>query len=146
MTNDLEVREPTSPQAAGAAQGNPNVTRVVIADDDPETLDLLIEVLHGPVIEIRKAVSGAELVDLLAEHGPFDLIVTDVDMPWLNGLAVVRAARAAEIQSPVLFISGDSRPDLVAAIECLGNSRLLRKPVVVSTLRKTVEEMLAGVS
>jgi DNA-binding NarL/FixJ family response regulator len=82
---------------------------------------------------------------LLAEQGPFDLIVTDIDMPWMEGLAVIRSARAAEIQAPVLFISGISRPDIPIAVERLGNSKLLRKPITVSTLRKTVSEMLEGV-
>ena len=122
------------------------VARVAIADDDPEALQLLSDILCSPTVEICKAASGAELVILLAEQGPFDLIVTDIDMPWMEGLAVIRSARAAEIQAPVLFISGISRPDLPIAVERLGNSRLLRKPFAVSTLRKTVSEMLCGVS
>jgi DNA-binding NarL/FixJ family response regulator len=59
---------------------------------------------------------------------------------------VIRSARAAEIDAPVLFISGLSRPDLLETVERLGNAKLLRKPVTVSTLRQTVSEMLGGVS
>ena len=122
------------------------VVRVAIADDDPEALELLGEILSGPFIEIHKAASGAELVVLLADQGPFGLVVTDIDMPWMEGVAVIRAARAAEIKVPVLFVSGISRPDLLATIERLGNAKLLRKPISPSTLRETVSEMLAGVS
>jgi CheY-like chemotaxis protein len=122
------------------------VVRVAIADDDPEALELLGEILRSPVIEIHQAASGAELVVLLAEQGPFDLVVTDIDMPWMEGLAVIRSARAAEIGVPVLFISGISRPDFGETIERLGNARLLRKPISVSTLREAVSEMLPGVS
>jgi CheY-like chemotaxis protein len=146
MTNDQAVRETDTPDRRQTAQTEPMVARVAIADDDPEALELLGEILRGPAIEVSKAASGAELVVLLAEEGPFDLIVTDIDMPWMEGLAVIRSVRAAEIHSPVLFVSGLARPDLPAVIERLGNARLLRKPIAAATLRRTVSEMLGVVS
>ena len=118
------------------------MSRVAIADDDPEALDLLGDILGGPMTEICKAASGAELVVLLAEQGPFDLIVTDVNMPWMEGIAAIRSARASEIQAPVIVISGVSRPSLAAEVERLGNARLLRKPILVSALRQAVRELL----
>ena len=146
MMNDQAVCEPRDPDRLRTAQMGAMVVRVAIADDDPEALELLGEILRGPAVEICAAASGAELVVLLAEQGPFDLIVTDIDMPWMEGLAVIRSARAANIQAPVLLVSGLARPDLLSAIERLGNARLLRKPIAVSTLRQTVGEMLGGVS
>jgi CheY-like chemotaxis protein len=125
---------------------DPVMARVLIADDDPEALDLLGDILSSPAVEISRATSGAELVVLLIEQGPFDLIVTDIDMPWMEGLAVIRSARAAQIHAPVLFVSGLSRPDLPAIVERLGNAKLVRKPIAVAALRKTVGEMLGGVS
>jgi two-component system cell cycle response regulator CtrA len=142
MTSKQTIQERSSPDPLRTPTGDLAVRRVVVADDDPEALDLLSEILRSPTIEISKVVSG--LVFLLAEQGPFDLIVTDIDMPYMEGVAVIRSARAAEIETPVLFVSGISRPDLPAAIERLGNSRLLRKPIEVSTLRQAVKEMLEG--
>jgi CheY-like chemotaxis protein len=144
MTSKQTIQERSSPDPLRTPTGDLAVRRVVVADDDPEALDLLSEILRSPTIEISKVVSGTGLVFLLAEQGPFDLIVTDIDMPYMEGVAVIRSARAAEIETPVLFVSGISRPDLPAAIERLGNSRLLRKPIEVSTLRQAVKEMLEG--
>jgi len=118
------------------------VAKIAIADDDPETLDLLGDILSCPTTVIYKAASGSELVMLIAQQGPFDLIVTDVDMPWLNGIDAIRSARGSEVQSPVLVISGLSRPGLADEVERLGNARLLRKPICVSALRKAVSELL----
>ena len=146
MTSEQTVRESSSRFWPRTAKGDAIVARVAIADDDPEALELLSQILRSPTIEICKAATGAELVVLLAEQGPFDLIVTDIDMPWMEGLAAVRSARAAEIQAPVLFVSGVARPDLSAAVERLGNSRLLRKPIAVATLRTVVGAMLGGAS
>jgi CheY-like chemotaxis protein len=122
------------------------VAKVAIADDDSETLDLLGDILSSPTTEIYKAASGSELVMLIAKHGPFDLIVTDVDMPWMNGIDAIRSARGSEVQSPVLVISGISRPDLADEVDRLGNARLLRKPICVSALRKAVSELLGNPS
>jgi two-component system, OmpR family, response regulator len=123
-----------------AAQ-TPNA-QVVIADDDPDTLELFVEALRILRVQLHSASSGAELVVLLADHGPFDLIVTDIDMPWMEGLGVIRSARAAQIETPVLFVSGVDRPDLSAAVTALGDAQILRKPVTVATLRDVVRELL----
>ena len=146
MMDQQAVRETSSSAHPDLARLDTVVARIVIADDDPEALDLLSDILCGPTVEICRATSGAELVVLLAEQGPFDLIVTDIDMPWMEGLAVIRSARAAQIRAPVLFVSGLSRPDLPAIIERLGNAKLVRKPITVSALRKTVGEMLGRLS
>ena len=122
------------------------VAKVAIADDDPEMLDLLGYILSGPTTEIYKAASGAELVAMLAKSGPFDLIVTDIDMPWMDGIAAIKAARGADVQAPVLVISGLSSPDLPAEVGRLGNAKFLRKPICMSALRKAVSELLGGAS
>jgi two-component system cell cycle response regulator CtrA len=116
--------------------------KVAIADDDSETLDLLGDILSSPTTVVYKAASGAELVVLLAQHGPFDLIVTDVDMPWMDGLAAIRSARGSEIPTPVLVISGITRPELSGEVAGLGNARLLGKPIDLSALRRAVTELL----
>jgi CheY-like chemotaxis protein len=126
------------------ARPEATVARVAIADDDPESLELLVDVLRGPTTEIHAVATGAELVVLLAEKGPFDLIVTDVDMPWMEGLAVVRSARAAEIHAPVLIMTGLDRPDLQASVARLGNAKLLRKPVGLSELRDAIAQLMGG--
>jgi CheY-like chemotaxis protein len=141
--NHSAARERRSPDHAW---DNLMVAKVAIADDDGETLDLLGDILRGPTTVICKAASGAELVVLLAEHGPFDLIVTDVDMPWMDGLAAIRSARGSEVRAPVLVISGISRPELAAEVDRLGNAQLLRKPIQVSEVRKAVRELLGSTS
>ncbi len=137
--NRPAVRERRSPDDEW---DDPMVARVVIADDDSETLDLLDFILGGPTTEIYKAASGAELAVLLAERGPFDLIVTDVDMPWMDGIAAIKSARGSGVQAPVLVISGISQPDLPAEVDRLGNAKFLRKPILVSEVRKAVCELL----
>ena len=125
---------------------NKVVAKVAIADDDAEMLDLLSDVLRNPTTAIHTAASGAELVVMLTEQGPFDLIVTDIDMPWMDGMAANQSARGSEVQAPVLVISGISRPGLADEVNRLGNARLLRKPIEVCALRQAVSELLGDSS
>jgi CheY-like chemotaxis protein len=136
--------QPSRIASAQADNDNVSIAQVVIADDDPDALELLGEVLRPLAVQVHKASSGAELVVLLADHGPFDLIVTDIDMPWMEGLGVIRSARAAEIETPVLFVSGIARPDLETSIARLSNARILRKPVAIADLRHAVRQMLVA--
>jgi two-component system cell cycle response regulator CpdR len=120
--------------------------RIALADDDLESLELMLAILRRPDIVILTATSGAELVVLLAEHGPFHLVITDIDMPWAEGLDVVRAARASQFDVPVLFISGLARPGLAASVAKVGRARLLPKPISASGLRNAVTDLLAEAS
>jgi two-component system, cell cycle sensor histidine kinase and response regulator CckA len=116
--------------------------RALVADDDGESVAWLADVLLGLGATVVTASSGAELVCELARHGPFDLVVTDIGMPWAEGTAVVRAARASAFRAPVIFISGLTRPGLAAAVASLGNARLLIKPVGAVALRAAIQELL----
>ena len=118
--------------------------RIAVADDDPEMRALIHEILRDPVTEVVEATNGAELIQLLAEQGPFDLIVTDVDMPWMEGLQVLRSARAADILTPAVVVTGLSRPDLDATVARLGVTKLLRKPFGAAELRKAIRSLLGA--
>jgi two-component system OmpR family response regulator len=143
MMNQSDRREVTFGELARSARRQTSIRRIVIADDDPDSLELLKMALANPQIEICEAANGAELVDLLAEGGPFDLVVTDVLMPWMEGLQVLLSARAAEIRTPVLVITGLTRPDLQDKVDHLGNAKLLRKPFAIPELRAAVADLMA---
>ena len=81
---------------------------------------------------------------LLAEKGPFDLVVTDIDMPWMPGIQVLRSARAADIGTPVLVVTGLTQAGLQARIDRLGNARLLLKPFGIPEFRAAIADLMAG--
>jgi two-component system, OmpR family, response regulator MprA len=120
----------------------PATFRVAIADDDPESRELIRHILRGPHTTIVEAVNGAALVQLLAEQAPFDLIVTDVDMPWMEGLQALRSARAANILTPAVVVTGLARPGLEAVVARLGVTKLVRKPFGAAELREAIAALL----
>jgi CheY-like chemotaxis protein len=59
--------------------------RVLVADDDPLLLATVTDALTHLGAKVTSAASGAELIEQMANEGPFDLVVTDISMPWMNG-------------------------------------------------------------
>jgi CheY-like chemotaxis protein len=124
----------------------PTHTRILIADDDPDTLELIELAVAGPGVEIYRATDGLELLELIAEREPFDLIVTDINMPWIEGLQVLASIREAELETPVLVVTGLDRPGLTDTVARMRYAMLLRKPFEIADLRRAIAALLAGES
>ena len=118
--------------------------RVLVADDDPELLDVVAEGLTRLGADVIRARNGAELIDHLAEHGPFDLVVTDIAMPWMTGLRAIHAARTAGVGTPVIVMTALRDEGLSARVEALGgNAALLKKPFDLAALESIAVNLLA---
>ena len=141
MTNVLDSRDMMLGEATGLTPLP--VLRIAIADDDPDSLELLRLALESPMTEIYEATNGVELAQLLIENDPFDLVITDVLMPWMEGLQVLRSVRVAEVMTPVLVISGLTRADLQTTVERLGNAALLPKPFGIPDLRAAISDLMS---
>jgi PAS domain S-box-containing protein len=81
--------------------------RVLIVDDDPKILDLLVELLQLEGYEVAPATDGAEALDLALSFVP-DVVVSDVVMPHVGGLELCRRLKEDQrtVHIPVLLISG----------------------------------------
>jgi DNA-binding response OmpR family regulator len=85
------------------------VRRVVVADDDPDILDILVFNLETAGYEVASAVDGAAALELVTTSVP-DLVVLDIMMPKMDGLEVL-AALKAEPQTkeiPVVMLTAKS--------------------------------------
>ncbi len=116
--------------------------RVLAADDDPQLLEAIVASLERLDADVVRARNGAEVIDRLADSGPFDLVVTDIAMPWMTGLSSVRAARTAGLEMPVIVITALPDDTIPAEVDALGaNVTLLRKPFDVSDLTSIAERL-----
>jgi CheY-like chemotaxis protein len=118
--------------------------RVLIADDDPEMLDMVSSVVTKEYgAHIVRAATGHELLAALADEGPYDFIVTDISMPWMTGLQVMHSARTAGLPVPVVVMTALRDPEIPEQVATLGDrARLLQKPFtyedLVAALRAVV--------
>ena len=114
--------------------------RVLAVDDDPEILDLLDRGLKIEGFDVRVASDGEAALKALAEH-PTDVVVLDVMMPGLDGLAVIHRIRETS-DVPVLFLSARERVrDRIAGLEA-GGDDYLPKPFAFGELVARLRALL----
>jgi CheY-like chemotaxis protein len=112
---ELAARRPAS--SAGLppvpAQAAPRLPSVLVVDDTAAARELERAVLAAGGYEVRTARDGEEALELLRAERP-DLVVTDYDMPRLDGLGLCRAIRAtpALASLPVLMVTANEDEDL----------------------------------
>jgi two-component system, OmpR family, alkaline phosphatase synthesis response regulator PhoP len=121
--------------------------KILIADDDPVTLDALAACLKSEGYSALRARDGAEALELWKTHQP-QLCCLDIMMPKIDGYEVCRQIRAANKSVPVLFLSAKSEEiDVVVGLK-LGADDFIRKPFgknellarIASVLRRSTEK------
>jgi excisionase family DNA binding protein len=115
---------PARPTAPAASAGRP---RVLVVDDEATIRDLLSKTLALAEYDVDLAPDGRSALERLRII-PYDLLITDLKMPGVDGLAVIREARRLKADIPVIIITGFSTE--ASAIEAvnLGVSGYLTKP------------------
>jgi two-component system chemotaxis response regulator CheY len=123
------------------------VPRILIVEDSPTMRSLLtssLEELEG-VVKITEASSGFEALRELP-RGRYDLVVTDINMPDINGLELVSFVKSNETYRdiPLIIVSTEgSERDRAKGME-LGADAYLVKPFEPDDLRETARSLLAG--
>jgi CheY-like chemotaxis protein len=120
---------------------------VLVADDDPDLLDAVAQALEHLGADVIRAHSGSDLIEQLATSGPFDLIVTDIRMPWMDGLRAIQSTRAAGLATAVIVMTAFTDDQIARQVRALGeNARLLRKPFDLVELESAASTLLSPVS
>ena len=133
------IRTAAAPaRAATQASARP---RVLVADDEASIRDLLAKTLALAEYEVDLVPDGRSAIERLRIM-PYDLLITDLKMPGVDGLAVIREARRLRADIPVIIITGFSTE--ASAIEAvnLGVSGYLTKPFRVPRVLATAAKAL----
>jgi len=117
--------------------------KILIVDDDPVLRDLLVDTLGAIGYETEAASDGVEAMALLREQDSlsFDLLVTDIKMPNMDGLTLLKKIRRAYPHLPVLFVTGVVSEETMAAALPDG---YLSKPFRIARLEELIENALAA--
>lgn len=114
--------------------------RLLAVDDDPEILDLLRRGLAIEGFDVHVAADGEAALQALAQR-PADVVILDVMMPGLDGLAVIQRIRETS-DVPVLFLSARERVrDRIAGLEA-GGDDYLPKPFAFGELVARLRALL----
>ncbi len=116
-------------------------TSILVVDDERAIQDTLAWCLRSDGHEVRTAGSGEEALAIMADQG-FDLIISDIIMPGLSGVDLLRKARALQPRTPVVLITAFATVE--TAVEALreGASDYVIKPLKFDDLRHRVQGLL----
>lgn len=116
--------------------------RVLIADDDDAVRRVLTRAVESEGYKVEAVANGDDAARAFFEDA-FDLVISDIDMPGRNGIELLQAVRARDMDVPVVLLTGG--PSLDTAISAVEHSatRYLTKPVdllvLSDTLRRTIQ-------
>ena len=101
------------------------MARILLLDDDPDTLETLTSLLVGWGHDVTSVSNGRDGLERHPEN--FDAILLDLGMPVLDGWSFKRHLDALSVRVPVILLSGE--PDLAGAASELGAFGCLPKPI-----------------
>ena len=120
-------------------KSDPTNPRLLIVDDDKVALANMAHILDGQGYEIVSTHSGSEALKLL-EKQEFDVVVTDLRMPKIDGMEILERCRQLDPNSEVIVITGYATID--SAVEAIrkGAYYYIAKPFRLDDVRKIIAE------
>jgi excisionase family DNA binding protein len=132
-------RSPAAP--ASRAANAPTRPRILVVDDEASIRELLEKTLAMSDYDVDTAPDGRTALERMRLY-PYDLLITDLRMPGMDGLTVIREAKRYKADLPVLVITGYSTESSAIEAANLGVNGYLTKPFRVSqVLGKTAKAL-----
>ena len=118
--------------------------RILLVDDEAMVRETLAMSLEDIGYTVLMAADGLEALDMLTAGANVDVLVTDLSMPVLDGLALIRKARSERPDMPAVLVTGFAGPGTQLAMNefLTGTVTLMRKPVTAAQLDREIEALL----
>ena len=113
---------------------------ILVIDDDKNQLFVLEQYLEKAGYQVISAINGMEGLKLL-ESADYDLVITDINMPYVSGIGVISSLKGKHPNIPAVAVTGYGEEPLEAAKEKKANV-MLSKPFEMSTLIGHIEKLL----
>lgn len=117
------------------------MSRILVVDDEERVMESIRSALDPDEYECHWVENGIKALTVIEEQ-EFDLVLTDLMMPKVNGLDVVRSLRAKAPKIPIIVMTAYGSIDIAVEAMRLGAEDFLSKPLERSRLRKSVERVL----
>ena len=117
-------------------------TRLLLADDDEGLRRIFARAFRADGFDVEVAEDGEAALRMLEEHR-YDAVLTDISMPRVSGIELLRAVRERDADVPIVLMTGG--PDLETALQAIehGAFRYLVKPVQLNELKSVVRRAAA---
>ncbi len=120
----------------GAASGG--MARFLVVDDDPSTLSAMASLLTAAGHSVFASSGGGSGVNALC-HNPFDVVMTDLEMPGIDGRAILRTARERSPRAVLVVVSGRGT-ELAEELKAAGADIIADKPLDYDALAQALAD------
>ncbi len=121
-------------------------THILIADDEVNLLHSMQFLFHRKGYRVTKAKTGTEALETIsnfaADGTSVDLLITDIQMPGIDGESLVRGIRKFDAHLPILVMTGFGNKELLMRLMHLGCNEYIDKPFSMEQMETLVESML----
>lgn len=132
-------------EAQTGAQAGARAIRVLLADDHRMILEMFAMFLTGSAgMEVVTAQSFDEAAAVMQESGPFDVVLLDLTMPGMNGIAGLKRAMRLNQGKPVAIITGNPGPRMLQEIMATGAAGVILKTTAARSLTNAIQFIHAG--
>ena len=118
-----------------------NQIKILVVDDEPEICHLIEQILKREGYQVDVSFSGIEALQMIRSFN-YHLLLTDLDMPGVDGLELARKAKKQNPEISVIIVTGNTTVDI--AIRLLGHEidGQIKKPFDISKLKKVLRQAL----
>ena len=120
-----------------------SVQRILLAEDDEDMRRFLVKALENAGYEVAPFDNGLSAYNRLREE-PFELLLTDIVMPEMDGIELARKATELDPDMKVMFITGFAAVALNPDSQAPKDAKVLSKPFYLRDLVSEVEKMMAA--
>jgi DNA-binding NtrC family response regulator len=117
--------------------------KILIVDDEVEIGEILYEIISASYSEVQYC-SCPEVAIKKIQEDVFDLILTDVNMPKIPGLQLIKFLRDTKTATPIVLLTGFSDKALVEAANELGVFDIVEKPFTTKGIITVIENVLSN--
>lgn len=120
---------------------NPKNTRILLVDDEQETLELISEYLREKGYDLTMSANAEQALDLVEKHG-YQIAIVDLHLPGMTGSELLKLIKKMRSHIQVIMITGYGT--IRDAVECmkLGASDFITKPILLDHLHLTINRII----
>jgi len=118
-------------------------TRILVAEDNEAIQDVVFRILDFMGFEVALAGNGVEALSLFLAN-PFDLVLTDLEMPIMDGWRLTHCIKESSPNTPVVLMTGSDRETVRKKLERGPVDSVIFKPFRLEDLQRTVQRALAS--
>ena len=102
--------------------------KLLFVEDEHDLVKIISDTLSKLKANFKTAYNGQVALDMFKEENDFDLIVTDINMPVMNGLEFIEKVREIDKNINVIIMSAHTEPEYIQSAKDLGVENYLLKP------------------